>query len=567
MSAYGGNSSAKRGGEHVYDALVDAGLELLVGLPGTQTLPLDRVVAERDEMEYVMARHETSIPHIAWGYYEATEQPAATLTVPGPGDTNAMHGLKNAADDCVPLIHISADANLEDRGKGPIHEIEPDTYDNVVKANVNVETANELTEKVARAIEVATTAPYGPVRLGIPSGILEATFEADPVTVSAEAVQHNTTRDIERAVEALATAARPIVYIGGGVRRSSGGDAVSRELAEVLDAPVVTSYKGKGVFPEDDPRFMGVTASHLPPGAERALDTADVVLALGTNFDGVTTANWNIPMGETLIHVNLDVNDIDAAYESDIAIVDDAAHAGRALLEGLSESEHTSQSWDGEAVATRVQDEYEAHLDSLGLLDDDPIATPSGLRAVRDVLPRDGIVSTDIGGFRLWAAQVFEAYEQEEYITAGSWAGMGVGLPSALGAKLAHPDRPVVSLHGDGGLMMCLTELHTAVEHDLDVVVVVFNNSDYGIISKSPKIDEYTEGHQFEWESPDFTTIAEGFGCRGVDVDSHRELRQAVEAGLEAAGPTLINVDIPVDEPSVVDASSFESSIDFDQFN
>jgi acetolactate synthase-1/2/3 large subunit len=144
---------------------------------------------------------------------------------------------------------------------------------------------------------------------------------------------------------------------------------------------------------------------------------------------------------------------------------------------------------------------------------------------------------------------------------------MGVGLPSALGAKLAHPDRPVVSLHGDGGLMMCLTELHTAVEHDLPVVLVVFNDSDYGIISKSPKIEEYTEGHQFEWESPDFATIAEGFGCRGVDVDSHGELRRAVEEGLEAEQPTLINVDIPVDDPSVVDASTFESSIEFDEFD
>jgi acetolactate synthase-1/2/3 large subunit len=420
MKADNGDAYAKRGGEHVYDALVDSGIELLVGLPGTQTLPLDRVVAERDEMEYVMARHETSIPHVAWGYYEATGKPAATLTVPGPGDTNAMHGLKNAFDDCVPIIHVSADANPEDRGKGPIHEIEPDTYDNVVKANVNVETTNELTEKVARAIEVATTAPYGPVRLGVPSGILEETFEADPVSVSAETVEHDSTRNVERAVEVLATATRPVVYIGGGTRRSPDGGSVARELAEVLDAPVVSSYKGKGVFPEDDPRFMGVTASHLPAGAERALDAADVVLALGTNYDGVTTANWSLPMGETLVHVNLDVDDIDASYESDVAIVDDVARAGEALLDGLRESEHSTEGWDGPAVATRVRDEYDTHLESLGLLDDDPVATPGGLRAVRDALPRDGIVSTDIGGFRLWAAQVFEAYEQDGYITAGS---------------------------------------------------------------------------------------------------------------------------------------------------
>ena len=561
MATHSGGEHAKRGGDHVYDALVDAGIELLVGLPGTQTLPLDRVVAERDEMAYVMARHETSIPHVAWGYYEANGRPAATLTVPGPGDTNAMHGLKNAYDDCVPVIHVSADANLEDRGKGPIHEIEPDTYDNVVKANVNVEDQNELTEKVERAIEAALTPPYGPVRLGIPSGILEATFEADPVSVTAETVQHDNGRSYEAAVEELAAAERPVVYVGGGLRRSPDGGRVARELAETLDAPVVSSYKGKGVFPEDNPRFLGVTAKHLPAGAKRVLDAADVTIALGTDFDGVTTANWSLPMGETLIHVNLDADDIDASYRSDIAIVEDAGRAGEALLDGLREADRRPETWNGAGVATDVREEYLAHLESEGLLGDEPVSTPGGLRTVRDVLPRDGLVSTDIGGFRLWSKQVFEAYEQEGYITAGSWAGMGVGLPSALGAKLAHPDRPVVSLHGDGGLMMCLTELHTAVEHSLDVVVVLFNNSDYGIISKSPKINQYTEGHQFEWGSPDFAAIAEGFGCRGVNVESRSGLRAAVEEALDADSPTLINVDVPSDEQSVVDASTYESTV------
>lgn len=557
-----GDEVAKRGGDHVYDALVEAGIELLVGLPGTQTLPLDRVVTERDQMEYVMARHETSIPHMAWGYYEAGGTPAATLTVPGPGDTNAMQGLKNAYDDCVPIVHVSADANPEERGKGPIHEIDPDTYDNVVKANVNVETEHELTEKVERAINVATTAPYGPVRLGVPSRILEATFEADPVSVSTGTVQHDNDRNYEQGVAALADAERPVVYVGGGARRSPDGGRVARELATVLDAPVVSSYNGKGVFPEDDPRFMGVTAKHLPAGAKRVLEAADVVLALGTDFDGVTTANWSLPMGETLIHVNLDVDDIDASYESDVAIVEDVGRAGEALLDGLQGADRAVERWTGAEIATSVRDEFFDHLESEGWFVEGTVSTPSGLRAVRDALPHDGIVSTDIGGFRLWAKQVFEAYDQEEYITAGSWAGMGVGLPSALGAKLAHPDRPVVSLHGDGGLMMCLTELHTAVEHDLDVVVVLFNNCDYGIISKSPKIDQYTEGQRFEWGSPDFATIAEGFGCRGVDVETTADLRAAVEDGLAADVPTLINVDVPSDAPSVVDAAAYESTVD-----
>lgn len=561
MGANSESPEAKRGGEYIYDALVDAGIELLVGLPGTQTLPLDRVVADRDEIDYVMARHETSIPHIAWGYYEASKEPAATLTVPGPGDTNVMHGLKNAYDDCVPLIHISADANPEDRGKAPIHEIEPDTYDNVVKTNINVGKQVELTKKVERAVETALTEPYGPVRLGVPSGILEATFEATPVTISPESVQYDNTENYADAARELAAAERPVVYVGGGARRSPNGQDIVVRLAEELDAPAVTSYKGKGVFPEDDPRFAGVTAKHLPPGAVKMLKSADVVLALGTDFDGVTTANWSLPMGDTLVHVNLDVDDINAGYQADIPIIDDVGHAGAEILARIQKASDRVSGWNGAKVGSDIQDEYISHLEGEGLLDDAEISTPSGLRAVREALPRDGIVTTDIGGFRLWAKQVFAAYDQACYITAGSWAGMGVGLPAALGAKAAHPERPVVSLHGDGGLMMCLTELHTAVESDLSIVLVVFNNSDYGVISKSPKIDEYTAGSRFEWSSPDFTAIAEGFGCRGVDVDSQTELQTAVTEGIDADVPTVINVDVPVDEQSVVDASTYESKL------
>lgn len=551
----------KRGGDYVYDALVQAGIELLVGLPGTQTLPLDRVVAERDEMEYLMARHETSIPHIAWGYYEATGTPAATLTVPGPGDTNSMHGLKNAYEDCVPVIHVSADSNPADRGKGPIHEIEPDTYDNVVKANVNVQAEAELPDKVARAIQCALTPPFGPVRIGVPSNLLASSFRAPQASVTPSRVDYDNSAQYTGAVEALAAAERPILYVGGGARRSSGANSAIDDLVETLDVPVLCSYKGKGVFPEDDPRFLGITAKHLPQGPTELLAAADTILALGTDFDGVTTADWSLPMGETLIHVNLDVSEIDSVYEADIAIVDDVRCAVEQLLEGLDSADRQAESWDGAELASSARSEYLEHLQDERLLEGSPVNTPGALRTIRDTLPRDAVVTTDIGGFRLWSKQVFEAYDQQQYITAGSWAGMGVGLPAALGAKAARPDQPVVTLTGDGGLMMCLTELHTAVEHGLDVVVLVFNDSDYGIISKSPKIDEYTDGRRFEWNSPDFATIAEGFGCQGVKVDSRSGLRDELVRALEADGPALIDIDVPSDEQSVVDAGRYSSKV------
>jgi acetolactate synthase-1/2/3 large subunit len=184
------------------------------------------------------------------------------------------------------------------------------------------------------------------------------------------------------------------------------------------------------------------------------------------------------------------------------------------------------------------------------------------LRRVRESIPRESVVTTDVGGFRLWSKQVFEAYRPDDYVTAGSWAGMGVGLPAAVGAALGNPDAPVVCLTGDGGLMMCIHELHTAAEYDLDVTVVVSNNADYGIISKSPKIEQYTEGHQFTWRSPDFATVAEGFGCRGTHVDTLDDLEAALDAAVGRDGPDLVDVAIETDEPSAAEAAEYDSTVD-----
>lgn len=551
----------RSGGEYVYEALLDAGIDLLVGLPGTQTLPLDRVVARRSEMRYVMARHETAIPHIAWGYYESSGAPAATLTVPGPGETNAMHGLKNAYEDSVPIVHIGADVDPNERGKSPIHEIDPDTYDNAVKENVVVEHAADLPAAIARGIERALSPPMGPVRLGVPSGVLEAEFDAPAANVEPERVSRENDDALRMAAELFAGAKRPVLYAGGGLRRSAGGAEALGDLADRLEAPVVTSYKGKGLFPEDDPRSLGVTGSHLPPGAREVLEAADVVLALGTDFDGVTTAGWELPMGESLVHVTLDPDEIGAAYEPDLGIIADAGEAARGIRDRLPQE---AGGWDGGEVASGVRREYTDHLGSEGLFDDgSPLNTPAVLRTVRESVPRESIVTVDVGGFRLWAMQAFESYEPEGFVAAGSWAGMGVGLPAAIGAKLANPDRPVVCLSGDGGLMMCVHELHTAVEEGLNVILVISNNEDYGVISKSPEIRTETGDHEFAWDSPSFPAIAEGFGWEGRSADTADELTEAVGAALSREGPTLIDVDIPTEEPSAAEAADFESDLAF----
>jgi acetolactate synthase-1/2/3 large subunit len=552
----------RRGSEHVYEALVNAGVKVLVGLPGTQTLPLDRTIERRDDITYVMARHETAIPHVAWGYYEAGGGVAATLTVPGPGDANAAHGLKNAYDDNVPVIHISADADPSAFGKHPIHEIEPKTFDTVVKANVTVEDPFRLREVVSRGIETALAPPCGPVRLGIPSTFLAGEVHAPPAFVSPERTTYDAGSATDEAARRLARSTRPLLFIGGGARRSPDGPAAVAELATFLDAPVATSFKGKGVFPEDEPRYLGTTGGDLPAGSVAVFEAADVVLALGTDFDGPNTRDWTLPMGETLVHVDLDPGEFGASYDADVGIVADVSDACEAIADGIRDR-NSAPKWDGSRLATAVRDEYEAQLRSRGLLDGEaPLSTPAVHRTVRDAVPDDAVITTDIGGHRIWSRQVFPAYARDLFVTAGSWAGMGVGLPSAIGAKLARPDRPVVCLSGDGSLFMCSQELHTAAAYDLDVTVVLFNDADYGIISKSSQLEREADDNRFSWPSPDWTAVAEGYGCSARRARTRDEVREAVGWALDADGPTLVDVAIDADEPTPVDVASYETNVD-----
>jgi acetolactate synthase-1/2/3 large subunit len=548
----------QRGGEHVYDGLLEAGVEVLVGIPGTQTLPLDRTVAERDEMRYVMARHETAVPHIAWGYHEAGGGMAATLTVPGPGDTNAMHGLKNATEDCVPLIHIGAEVDPAERGKNPIHEIDADTVDNAVKENITVERKRGVRPAVDRGVAIARSPPTGPVRLGIPSGFLARDIDGTPAEVEPEAARFETDAAYAAAADLLAAADRPLVYVGGGVRRSDGGPEAAAALVDALGAPFVTSYKGKGVLDESRPSWLGTTASHLNAGAKRVLDAADVVVALGTDFDGVTTAGWSLRMGDALIHVNIDPGEFDRAYEADVAIPDDAAHAAYELVARL---ENTS-GWDGTSVGEAIRGEYRTQLRDAGLLAGGaPANTPAVLDEVRAAAPDETVIVTDVGGFRLWAFQTFPASGPGKYVTAGSWAGMGVGLPGAIGARLANPETPVLCLTGDGGLMMCIHELHTASEEAIDLTVLVFDNGDYGTISKSPEIADYGGGRQFAWESPDFEQLATGFGCRGTVAETPAAVGDEVADSLDREGVDLVSVPIDREEPGVKTVAEYDSTV------
>ena len=543
-------------GEAVVDCLLEHGIDTAFGIPGKQTLPLNRAFADRDA-RFVVARHETAVTHQAWGYAE-TGGPgamAATVVVPGPGDMNAMNGLKNATNDCVPLIHLAVETEADVRGGDGIHETPPETYDTVVKANVLVESPAGAVSAVTEAIRTAREHPQGPVRVGIPKDVLASrTPQTTPSIREPAAPPEPDPQAVDTAGTVLRKSTAPVVIAGGGVRRS-GATAQLRAIAERLDAPVVTTYKGKGVLPETHPLSAGVLCGGASTELRTLLAEADVGLVVGSDLDAVATAKWSVSMPETLVHVTLDGDDVGFAYETDLGVVADAGRFLTALDERLTgddalREEPTSP---GEARAAAVRGADRGRFSAIAADRDQgaPLRSVEVLETVREVLPSEAVVTADAGGFRLWTLVSFPAAGPTAYVNPGSWATMGTGLPAAIGAKLATPDREVVALTGDGGLMMCIHELHTLAAEAIDVTVVALNNDDYAIISEEAARSYDFPDQAYGWGETalDLASIAEGMGVHAEQVITQASLAEAIESARGHDGPSLVEVRTDPGEP------------------
>jgi len=531
-------------GDEVVARLAAEGVETVFGIPGKQTLPLNEAMAEHG-IEYVMTRHETAVSHNAWGYAETSGEVAATVVIPGPGDMNAMNGLKNALNDCTPLVHVAVETDPEVRGGDGIHETPPDTYDNVVKKNYLVEEPQGAVATLTEAIRTAKTAPKGPVRVGIPKNFLPMDVpQAAPPAAAPPEPPRPDPDAVDEAGDLLAGADEPVVVAGGGVRASEATEALVA-LAERLDAPVLTTYKGKGTIPEDHPLSAGVLCGGTSPEVAAVLAEADAALGVGTDFDAVATGHWSLEVPEALVHVTLNANDVGTGYDPAVSIVADADATLSALAEAVPDA-----AGDGTARARAAREADEARIDDL-LSDDPPIISAAALRAVRSALPPETVVAADAGGFRIWTLVAFAAFGPRSYVNPGSWATMGTGLPSAIGAKVANPDRDVVALTGDGGLMMCVHELHTLAAEDLDVTVVVFVNDDYAIISEEAERSHGLPETAYGWvDAPlSFTDIAEGMGVSATTAERPADIERAVAEALDTDEPTLVAVPTDPTEP------------------
>ncbi len=524
------------GGEAVYETLRALGVEHVFGIVSVHNIPIYDAIHRGGGITPVAVRHEQGAVHAADGYARTTGKLGVAITSTGPGVTNGMTGIFEAgfASSRVMMIAGQIDSVYYGKGKGFLHEAENQLpmLRSITGRTESVRRPEEIGEAVFRVAEDICTGRPRPGAVEIPIDFQYAKAEINIPHVEAWPRKAPDRDSIARAADAVKGAQKVVIWAGGGVL-TAGAEGELTQLAEVLGAPVFTSGNGRGSIPEDHPLCMGPLTAQ--PGLGETLEQADVVIAVGTRFQAGQTRNWMLPLGGKLIHIDADPGVIGRNYRADIPVIGDARLGLAALLKSLDGAKG-----DADFLAraqelrdsTRQQIRREIGPDYEAIMD-----------AMRQLLPRDGIVVRDatVPAY-LWGNRLMPILSPRTSMNPTS-AAIGPAFPLAIGAAIGSGKKTAV-IQGDGGFMLNIAELSTAVQYNTPVVTCVFNDRGYGVLRS---IEGRTfEGRQFgvELATPDFVMVANGMGMKAERVASAAEFRDAFARGIAHDGPYLLDIDM-----------------------
>ncbi len=549
--------------QQLVDYLARRGVRRVFGLCGHTNIAVLSAMAD-SPIDFVNVRHEQVAAHAADGYARVTGRASVVLSHLSPGLTNAATGVANAALDCIPMVVIAGDVPRHYYGKHPHQEVnlhsdagQYEIYRPFVKRAWRVDTPELLPEIVEKAFALAESGQPGPVLVNVPMDVFSA--EIDPELF--ERLDQNT-RDLvkpsiddetaHRIIERLAESTSPVLYVGGGIHLAGA----SRELEAFIDhmgIPVAHSLMGKGAVSDAHPLVLGMTGFWGTSLVNTACLNADTILAIGTRFKEADSSSWyreytfNIPETK-LIHIDIEPSEIGRNFPTEIGVVADARAALR-VLNRVARQRHP-EGFTNPAVVSKIAEFRTGFAEQnaeMATSDAWPMMPERILADTRKALPADAIITTDVGWNKNGVGQQFPILEPGTFITPGGFATMGFGPPAAIGAKLAAPDRTVVSLVGDGGFGQNPAMLMTAVELGLPIVWVVMNNNAFGTIAGLQKAHfDLTYGTTFPGEIgdgvPDYAAIARAYGADGVTIERADDFLPALERALGSGRPTVIDV-------------------------
>ena len=517
------------------------------GLPGGANLPMYDEF-NRCNIRHILVRHEQSAAHMADGYGRVSRRPGVCFATSGPGATNLLTGIATAQADSAPMVAVT--------GQVPVHFIGKDAFQEsdimgmanpVVKYAFQPRTPEEVPISVQKAFYIAATGRPGPVLVDIPKDVQSAHAQMRPMDgVSMRGYHPWTDPDIQnvgRAIETLIRADKPIILAGGGTIISSAF-AELQAVAEMLTIPVVTTFKGKGAFPENHPLSMGPIGMHGHAEANKIITEADCVLAVGTRFSDRSVGTFeDFESRRTIIHIDVDPAEIGKNQTTRVAVVGDVKASLRVmlrLLEGRKIDRDEGGEWVRHAREMREywQENLKIHPGELG--------AAKILRKLRQLLPPESVVTTEVGQHQMWASLFFDVISPGTFFSSTGLGTMGWGFPAAIGAKVARPGVPVVDIAGDGSFNMTENSLATSVLEDIPVIVFLVNNYSLGMVAQwqrtfyKRRMVGVDQG-----QCPDYVKLAESYGAQGIRAQSMDELDAAIRAGLKSDVATVI--DIPID--------------------
>jgi acetolactate synthase-1/2/3 large subunit len=532
------------GAQIVVRLLERQGVRTLAGIPGGAILPIYDALSKSELIHHVLARHEQGGGFIAQGMARATGLPAVCMASSGPGATNLLTAIADAKLDSIPLVAITGQVPRAMIGTDAFQEV--DTYGlsiPITKHNFLVNAAVDLLEIIPRAFRIAASGRPGPVLVDIPKDVQNQLVEVAewPAPGGAEQVPPPAAAAVERAAAMINAAARPILYLGGGVVHS-GASGLAVAFAEKCRLPTVMTLMALGAMPVDHPLSLGMLGMHGARCTNLALDECDLLIAVGARFDDRATGKVAgfCPQAQ-IIHIDIDPSELDKIKTAHVGIAGDVRTVLEMLLPALAVVERDD--WLARVASLKAAQP----LRTPGI--DDP-RTPYGLiRAVADCLDDAATITTDVGQHQMWVAQAYPLRRPRQWLTSGGLGTMGFGMPAAIGAALAEPERTVVCFTGDGSILMNVQELVTAAEENVNVKIVLMNNSSLGLVFQQQTMfyGERIYASKFKG-MPDFVRVAEGFGVAAIDLDQEVEPLAALARALSTPGPMLIHASIAMHE-------------------
>ncbi|PRT54937.1 Acetolactate synthase catalytic subunit, mitochondrial [Wickerhamiella sorbophila] len=551
------------GGQIFHEMMLRHNVDTIFGYSGGAILPVFDGIFNSRHFKFILPRHEQGAGHMAEGYARATGKPGVVVVTSGPGATNVVTPMQDALSDGVPMVVFTGQVPTTAIGTDAFQEADVvGITRSCSKWNVMVKTIEEMPRRINEAFEIATTGRPGPVLVDLPknvtAGILRKAIPTESTIPSRILAGLSTTtvtddlvsRPIERAAELLAVAEKPILYVGHGAMGDPRSAEAVRALAKKAQIPVTTTLHGLGAFDEEDPLSLRMVGMHGSFYANRAIQNADLIIAVGARFDERVTGKISefAPAARLaalegrggIIHFEITAKNINKVVETTEAVEGDIAQTLPLFVEKVHAVKSRPE-WLGQINEWRDKQpfRYEADDEAAAIRPQTVIKTLSEVVApIKDKV----ILTTGVGQHQMWAAQFYKFTHPRTMITSGGLGTMGFGLPAAIGAKVGRPDCQVIDIDGDASFNMTLSEMGTATQFNIPVKVVVFNNGEQGMVTQWQSMffdDRFAHTHQY---NPCFMTLAKSMGWKGIRVEKLSDLRAGLEELVQSTEPTILDV-------------------------